>query len=408
MQLTPSSRLVFALLAAPVLALAYLLERYVGGAALLVPALAAPPAIPRLRAARLPAWLAALLLVPVVNVVFATVLALVPGPAPARPPGLLERLIPRSAFASAVVGVALTAAIGVALTLLSTELWANYGVGLFVATPFCLGLFSSLIFGARERRDRAECILVGVLAVLVASGTLIAVAIEGLICIVMALPITVALGLVGALVGYLIQSRGTARPSAQVVSAAVLVLPALMGVETIEDREPPLRSVTSQIVVDAPPAAVWRHVVAVEQLPEQRELVFRLGIAYPTRAVIHGRGVGAVRRCRFSTGDFVEPITVWKPNRRLEFDVASQPPPMRELSPWHIHPPHLDGFLRSTRGRFVLRPLPGGRTLLLGTSWYENRMWPQAYWALWSDTLIHRIHVRVLRHVKAVSEVDTG
>jgi hypothetical protein len=31
-------------------------------------------------------------------------------------------------------------------------------------------------------------------------------------------------------------------------------------------------------------------------------------------------------------------------------------------------------------------------------------MWPQAYWRWWSDFLIHRIHARVLEHVRDLSE----
>jgi hypothetical protein len=399
------SRARFALLAGPPLVAAYALERYLGTSGALVAALAIPPALPRLRAANLPLWLAALLVFPLVNAVLAVVLAVAPDDE--SPPPL--EAAAGSKFASALVGIVVTVALGLGLTVLSTEVLRTYGAALFVATPFCLGLFSSLVFGARERRSLGECVGVGTLAVVLASCALIAFALEGAICIVMALPITIGLGMLGAFVGYLIQSRGTRRPSAQAMSAAVLVVPLLMGTEALQGQHPPLRSVTTQIVVDAPPAVVWRHVVAVEQLPERRELIFRLGIAYPTRATLDGRGVGAVRRCRFSTGDFVEPITVWDPPRRLQFRVASQPPPMRELSPWgDIHPPHLDGFLRSEQGRFVLRPLPNGRTLLIGTSWYENRMWPQTYWAVWSDALIHRIHLRVLRHVKSVSEADSS
>ena len=115
-----------------------------------------------------------------------------------------------------------------------------------------------------------------------------------------------------------------------------------------------------------------------------------------------------MRHCTFNTGAFVEPITVWDAPRRLAFSVRSQPPPMKELSPYgDVHPPHLDGFLRSRRGEFRLTRLPGGRTLLEGTTWYENRMWPAAYWRAWSDTLIHEIHLRVLRHVRTLSERDT-
>ena len=31
-------------------------------------------------------------------------------------------------------------------------------------------------------------------------------------------------------------------------------------------------------------------------------------------------------------------------------------------------------------------------------------MWPARYWRAWSDRLIHEIHLRVLRHVRTLSE----
>jgi hypothetical protein len=313
-----------------------------------------------------------------------------------------------STLGSAFLGVVVTSALGVGLTLLATNLFGSYGFALFVGTPFALGFFSSVLHGLGRPRTAAECVTVGTVSVVIASFALIAFALEGAICIVMALPLTVGLGLLGALVGYAAQRRFDRPGSARALSVVVL-LPVLMGAESAEERRPPLRAVTTEVVVDAPPAVVWRHVVSVEPLPEPRELLFRAGIAYPTHATISGTGVGAVRRCTFSTGDFVEPITVWEPGRRLEFRVASQPPPMRELSPWaNVHPPHLDGFLRSERGRFELIPLAGGRTLLRGTSWYRNRMWPQPYWGLWADVLMHRIHSRVLRHVERLAEEDAA
>ena len=64
------------------------------------------------------------------------------------------------------------------------------------------------------------------------------------------------------------------------------------------------------VEIDAPPEAVWPNVVAFSAL-RAAGVALPLGIAYPLRATISGRGVGAVRRCEFSTGAFVEPITVW-------------------------------------------------------------------------------------------------
>jgi hypothetical protein len=112
-----------------------------------------------------------------------------------------------------------------------------------------------------------------------------------------------------------------------------------------------------------------------------------------------------VRHCIFSTGAFVEPIEVWDEPRLLKFGVTSQPPVMDEMSPYaHLKPPHLNSYLHSRKGQFLLTRLPDGRTLLEGTTWYENSFWPGIYWDRWSDYIIHRIHQRVLEHIKHLSE----
>jgi hypothetical protein len=163
--------------------------------------------------------------------------------------------------------------------------------------------------------------------------------------------------------------------------------------------------VASQIDIAAPREAVWANVVGFTKITERPEWIFRLGIACPEEARILGGGVGARRECIFSTGKFIEPITVWQPPARLAFDVAEQPSPMIELTPYrHIHPPHLDLSFRSTRGEFELVELPDGGTRLIGRTWYNLDIRPHAYWTIWSDWLVHRIHLRVLRHIKGLAE----
>ncbi len=324
-----------------------------------------------------------------------------------RAPRRTGRWITSSKWASAAAGTVLTAIVAVAFVAFGVDALGSYGWGLFVGAPFALGIVSALVFAYAEPRSRSACAAAGAASVVVASIALIGVAQEGAICLLMALPLTLPLGALGGVVGYALQRRPfQSAGTPQVLCSLVLLVPLVMGTESAARREPPLVAVRTSVVVDAPRAAVWRHVVSFPQLAPPQELLFRVGIAYPVGARIEGTGVGAIRRCRFSTGDFVEPITVWDAPRLLRFDVASQPAPMRELSPYGIHPPHLDGFLRSVRGQFLLRQLPDGRTLLEGTTWYRNRMWPSRYWQLWSDALIHRIHLRVLRHVKELAEAE--
>jgi hypothetical protein len=80
---------------------------------------------------------------------------------------------------------------------------------------------------------------------------------------------------------------------------------------------------------------------------------------------------------------------------------------MFELTPYrHIHPSHLDTAFRSTRGEFELIELPGGRTRLVGRTWYTLDIRPHAYWTIWTDWIVHRIHHRVLRHIKRLAETE--
>jgi hypothetical protein len=163
--------------------------------------------------------------------------------------------------------------------------------------------------------------------------------------------------------------------------------------------------VDSSIVIHADRETVWNVVVAFPPIPDDNlPWYFRTGVAYPVRAEINGEGVGAVRKCVFSTGPFIEPITRWEKPQRLSFDVIDQPCPMHELSPYKIHPPHLDNYLRSQKGEFRLVDLGNGTTLLEGTTWYKNRMWPQEYWGQWSDAIIHQVHLRVLEHIRQHAE----
>jgi hypothetical protein len=101
---------------------------------------------------------------------------------------------------------------------------------------------------------------------------------------------------------------------------------------------------------------------------------------------------------------FVERVEGWEENRYFAFSVVSTADTMRELSPYDIHPTHLDGTFVPESAEFHLIPNDDGSTTLRGTSRYRNAMWPVAYWRLWSDMIIHRIHMRVFEHIRTLSE----
>jgi hypothetical protein len=223
----------------------------------------------------------------------------------------------------------------------------------------------------------------------------------------MAAPIGLILALMGGSMGYLIQRKHWEHFQTRATFGALLLfVPFFMGTEALKPQQPPLLQITTRIEIDAPPEEVWPFLTSFPTLPPPTEWPFRVGISYPIRSTIHGSGLEAQRECQFSSGKFIEPIQIWEENKRLGFSISGEPLLMEELSPYgHIHTRHIDGgYFQAQDAEFVLTRLPGGRTLLEGTSRYRNRMWPVSYWRLWSDAIVHQIHTRVFRHIKRLAE----
>jgi len=367
--------------------------------------------IKRLRSAALPPPLVALFFIPFLNLFFFLLLCLLPErsltPADqsAQPPRW-ARILPAGALGCAAVSLLITVPVGVATAVLGARVLMNYGWGMFVALPFTLGFTAALIFSARQPRSMAACTGVACLSVVLLGAALLGLVFEGMVCIVMTIPLALPLAAFGGICAYGVQKYRRLQEDGPVfIAILLLVAPGVQWLEHAMARPSSVFVVRSSIEVQAPPEKVWREVIAFTEIPPPTELMFRAGIAYPIRAEMFGTGPGAERRCVFSTGAFVEPIQIWDAPHRLKFSVTSNPPPMQEWTPYsHADPPHLHGFLVSEGGQFLLTPLPNGGTRLEGTTWYRHGLWPSAYWRLWSDEIIHRIHLRVLRHIRDESE----
>jgi hypothetical protein len=386
-------------------------SRYVAAlVALAVPFVAAGTwlTLRRLRAVGWSPWLVVLFFVPLANLAFFAVLCVVPSRGGRRVPdrlrGAWQTWLPASPLGAALTASVAVALLGFGFVLLSTRVLADYGWGVFVAMPFVQGMLAVWLTGARAERapSFAASIAVGALSVAVTGALLLAFLVEGVVCLAMAFPLALVLGVLGAAIGRAVLTLPVRRAACLVAAAGALPF-ALLGALPSPRDDAPRYAVVSRVVVDAPPERVWPHVVAFPPLAEPQDPLFRSGIAYPRRARIVGRGPGAIRYCEFSTGTFVEPIRVWDAPHRLAFGVAHNPPPMREASWAPIATRHLTGFLIADAGEFRLEPLPGGRTELIGTTWYRHNLYPAAYWRIWSDAIIHRIHVRVLEHVAQLS-----
>jgi hypothetical protein len=297
--------------------------------------------------------------------------------------------------------IILSIAISLSLGILVIYKIQVYGMSVFFLIPFLIGFSAPIFYGKSEKRKMMDAIRHSLITLFLFAFALLFFALEGVICIAMAIVPAIPFTILGAFLGFSMIEKRSSKPLVVlfIVSSSI---PTMGFIE--KQSEPELYKVESTIIVNASPKEVWKQVVEFPQLDPPSEFIFKAGISYPINAKIIGNGVGAIRYCNFNTGSFVEPITRWDAPYMLAFDVKEQPLPMQEISFWDIEAPHLHDYFVSKRGQFLLKELPNGKTKLTGTTWYFNKILPSIYWRPWSDYIIHQIHERVLNHIQKNAE----
>jgi len=369
--------------------------------------------IKRLRDTQLPVWLSTFFFVPVLNLILFAVLCAYPGslrssaPTPARE--MPNSFWPDHRIGSAVLAVAVGAFTGLIFTWLDLRLMGIYGFGLFLGLPFVMGYVAVWVVTRRRFANISDAVILATAVVGFAAMLIAVVAIEGLICLAMAFPIAWLMALFGALIARVIHNHYEGEHATSILAVVLMSVPLLMGAERLSPPPVPRFQVHTSIEISAPPEKVWSRLIQFPALAPPTEWPFRYaGVAFPIEARLSGEGLTADRECRFSTGNFKEPILVWEPGKHFAFSVSDEPLLMTETSPYgQIHVRHLDDHdFQPERADFVLTPLPNGGTRLEGTTTYINKMWPGAYWHLWTDAVVHSIHRRVFQHVKQLAEAD--
>ena len=316
-----------------------------------------------------------------------------------------QELVPKEDGPRGCMAVFLTTICCIFCTWLGVEELKTYGVMLFVGLPLLMGFIVGWIDTYYDQ-DLKRTTKLTLYALLVAAVFLVFAFIEGVFCLVLAFPIVFGFTMIGTYVGIVVGRGRWVRDNSRFLCTPIIMLPALMCIESSHMPAPPMLYVSTPVVINAPASVIWNHVTSFDTIGAPSQPMLKCGIAYPITARLEGTGLGATRLCQFSTGTLVEKINGWNEPDSFAFSVEQEPSSMTETSLFKIHPHHLDGYLKCREGFVQLIPLSAGRTEVVGSTWYTDNIWPQAYWSIWSNEAIHEIHLRVLEHVKAESELE--
>jgi uncharacterized membrane protein YhaH (DUF805 family) len=348
-------------------------------------------------------WIAAAAIVPVIQIPAILLLCVAPSrisgqPAPLAGDSNNENVRWVPAAQGMIAGIALTL-FSVAVSAL---VFRVYGYGLFVVSPFIIGAVAAYFANRKNDVGAPTTARIALGATLLGGLSLVATALEGVLCIVMASPLAIPAALVGGLLGHSIARLGR-RPARQTLSGFAL-LPMVFATEY---AFPPTTTFETYqtIGIDAPPDAVWNAIIKMDTMNEPLALPFRLGVAYPLRGEILGEGVGATRRGEFSTGIAIERVTEWIPGQMLAFVVEKDVPAMDEISPYrHVHAPHAVGYFSTSRTIFELVRRPDGGTEVVERTSHQLNLDPVYYWLPTARWIVRENNARVLAHVRCQAE----
>lgn len=349
--------------------------------------------------------LATLTIMPGVQIGAAVLLALLPFSRAAEDAGAEAEEAPEdepSATSAYILqGVVAGVAIIVFAVLVSALTFGAYGWGLFVLTPFVVGVTTAYLANRKRLLTLGKTNLLVLGAAALGGFALMILALEGLACILLIAPLAALAAMAGGLIG---RALAVARNGLDRPVMAVALLPAVFALEAAVPPEATFAT-DQAIEIAAPPEAVWSALASDSPIALPPGLVAAAGLAYPLRGELIGKGVGAERLGHFSTGAARERITQWEPGRRLAFTVLSQPPAMEEMSPYRrVHAPHVEGYFETGETRFELEPLAGGGTRLTARASHVLRLDPVPYWEPLARWAVRANTGRVLRDIKAKAE----
>jgi hypothetical protein len=345
--------------------------------------------------------LAALTILPAVQFVAVALLALTP---PRRIEA--ERDVRQGTnIAHILQGILAGVAIIVIAVLISALSFGAYGWGLFVMTPFLVGVTTAYIANRETALPDGRTWRLVLMAAALGTIALVMLALEGLICILLASPLGVVAALAGGGIG---RAAALADHRRGKPLLSIALLPAIFLIEGAVPPAVPIE-VQESVSIAASPQAVWAALTSSAPIGPPPPLIAWADFAYPIRGRLLGIGLGAERLGIFSTGTAHERITAWEPGRRLAFKVVSQPPMMKEMSPYRrVHAPHLTGYFETSTTRFDLTPLPRGGTRLTAFTAHMLRIDPAPYWEPMARWAIHENVRRVLESMKARAEANAG
>lgn len=272
--------------------------------------------------------------------------------------------------------------------------------------PFFYGTAVQLVFDPQVKRSFGKVLSNGLVPVGVLCVVLLLIRVETMICVVILLPIFVALMALGMVIMRKFLPRDTLLYDSSTFKVSLLMAPVLalplLGQIDFPDTE---YTATTLIEISAPRAAVWDNTYAIAPIQKDERVWTRSHSLLRAPVPIDATVSGSVRQLRWSQGiRFQEHLSAVVQNQYLAWNfVFNESETLRSFDP-HVSPQ--GGIVNLHSGSYSLRDLPNGHTELALHTHYRLNTPVNGYLALWGEFFLQDFHRAVLSVIKTRSEAQ--
>jgi hypothetical protein len=278
---------------------------------------------------------------------------------------------------SFIVGLSFTS-LGLGLTLLG---WADLGMAFFFFLPLAVGISSGLL------PDLKEAIIGTISSLFIFSLFLVVTKAEGIICVIMALPILLLAMWIGWLIGRAIRSKkGEVHLKSTIAPVFIFLIVNILEIFSGNPSVP--SSASTSIVLNATPESVYNSIIEVDTVDVETNFLQKIGLPTPRKCVLSEAKVGGTRLCEFEEGLILETIKEITPNKYLRMEVTECK--LDRERHW----------LKFNEDIYNIESVDNRQTKITRTTTYSSTLKPRLYWELMEGLTIKTEHDFVFRNLK--------
>jgi hypothetical protein len=310
---------------------------------------------------------------------------------------------------SALVGVPIALLYGwlVRLTFTSGKTTVDLSpltCGFLFVVPLAMGALTVWLAPKELRGSYPYAIFMPWISVFIAAAGSIAMYLEAVICVLMALPLFMFFSSAGGVMVYWIH-KAKNKPSQNALLGLILLAPYLVTPFEMKIPAPDsYRYVENQIIIHAPASKVWEQIISIPRIAaeEQGFSIFHLfGVPKLLEAPLSYDGIGGTREITFENGlSFIETVTSWDEFNRVSFSISTDP---KSTAP---APFNMVGkkYFGVTEMNWWIEELDNDTVILYLRSQHRLSTHLNSYAGIWTDFMMSNLQSYVLRMIKARAE----